>query len=191
MPSAPFQARDARKQADVAKRPAPFCGHGAPVGFTHAGSVPHTADAPHPRRHGTWPAGRVVINKTGHPLARAPVRHLVGLSVALVAWTRKDLRYATNERAVSAGVSPGGRPPPENGEHVRPILQIPGPSMRGTAAPECCRVLKHEVAPFANGMSAKLAARSRHVCAFPGRWRGAGLWAAGCLGASEERCSHP
>ena len=67
-------------------------------------------------RHVACRSGR--DQKTGHPLARAPVRHLVGLSVALVAWTRKDLRYATNERAVSAGVSPGGRPPPENGEHV-------------------------------------------------------------------------
>jgi hypothetical protein len=31
-----------------------------------------------------------------------------GQQMALVAWTRKDVRYATNERAVSAGVSPGG-----------------------------------------------------------------------------------
>jgi hypothetical protein len=33
-----------------------------------------------------------------------------GLLMALVAWTRKDVRDATNEAAVSAGVSPRSRP---------------------------------------------------------------------------------
>lgn len=32
-----------------------------------------------------------------------------GLVMALVAWTRKDVRYATNETAVSAGVPGRGR----------------------------------------------------------------------------------